>query len=78
LVSAGAVSAGEWRAPTDTDSRSPCPGLNTLANHDVLPRNGLNITQPMLVDVFINFLNFEEALFVLLPRLISCKVNKLP
>ncbi|KAK3295298.1 Chloroperoxidase, partial [Chaetomium fimeti] len=25
------------------DSRSPCPGLNALANHGFLPRSGLNI-----------------------------------
>lgn len=24
--------------------RSPCPGINALANHDYLPRNGLNIS----------------------------------
>lgn len=25
--------------------RGPCPGLNTLANHGLLPRSGKNITQ---------------------------------
>ncbi|KAJ7460801.1 hypothetical protein FB451DRAFT_1044888 [Mycena latifolia] len=35
-----------------TDSRSPCPGLNTrvLANHGYLPRNGSNFTIPQLMD----------------------------
>ncbi|KAH6903683.1 Chloroperoxidase [Coprinopsis sp. MPI-PUGE-AT-0042] len=28
-------------APTETDMRGPCPGLNTLANHGYLPRNGV-------------------------------------
>lgn len=27
-------------APTDTDSRGPCPGLNLLANYGYLPRDG--------------------------------------
>ncbi|KAI1163453.1 putative chloroperoxidase [Nemania serpens] len=30
--------------PRSTDSRSPCPMLNTLANHGYLPHNGRNIT----------------------------------
>jgi peroxidase family protein len=28
--------------------RSPCPALNTLANHGFLPRDGRNITLPMI------------------------------
>ncbi|KAJ7123742.1 Cloroperoxidase [Mycena epipterygia] len=39
-----------WMAPTSTDARSPCPGLNTLANHGFLPRNGRNYTIPMILD----------------------------
>lgn len=54
-----------WIAPGSNDSRGPCPGLNTyvpshhlvfathfpvsLANHGILPRNGRNISVPMLV-----------------------------
>ncbi|OTA04240.1 hypothetical protein A9Z42_0048300 [Trichoderma parareesei] len=33
-----------WQAPGANDSRGPCPGLNSLANHDFLPRSGKNIT----------------------------------
>ncbi|EIM92463.1 APO9/CPO9 [Stereum hirsutum FP-91666 SS1] len=29
----------EW--PSSTDQRGPCPGMNTLANHGYLPRNGI-------------------------------------
>ncbi|KAJ8081426.1 hypothetical protein PM082_007268 [Marasmius tenuissimus] len=39
----------QFQAATETDARSPCPGLNTLANHGFLPRNGNNITIPMIV-----------------------------
>lgn len=28
-------------APGPTDQRGPCPGMNTLANHGYLPRNGI-------------------------------------
>ncbi|KAG7088824.1 hypothetical protein E1B28_012780 [Marasmius oreades] len=33
-----------WQAPGPNDSRGPCPGLNTLANHGFLPRDGRNIS----------------------------------
>ncbi|EMD36869.1 heme-thiolate peroxidase [Gelatoporia subvermispora B] len=33
-----------FMAPGPTDQRGPCPGLNTLANHGYLPRNGI-VTQ---------------------------------
>ncbi|PTB65627.1 Cloroperoxidase [Trichoderma citrinoviride] len=34
----------EWQAPGPNDSRGPCPGLNSLANHGFLPHSGRNIT----------------------------------
>ncbi|KAF2676846.1 hypothetical protein K458DRAFT_379372 [Lentithecium fluviatile CBS 122367] len=30
-----------FQAPGPTDQRGPCPGLNTLANHGYIPRNGI-------------------------------------
>ncbi|KAJ7220679.1 Cloroperoxidase, partial [Mycena pura] len=47
----------EWRAPTATDVRSPCPGLNTLANHGYLPRNGKNLSIPMMLDAALEGFN---------------------
>lgn len=38
-----------FKAPTSTDSRSPCPGLNALANHGLLPSDGKNIDLATLV-----------------------------
>ncbi|KAJ7603195.1 Cloroperoxidase [Mycena polygramma] len=42
----------KWIAPKATDVRSPCPGLNThvtpLANHGFLPRDGKNISIPIV------------------------------
>ncbi|KAJ7275901.1 Cloroperoxidase [Mycena rebaudengoi] len=40
----------KWIAPKATDVRSPCPGLNTLANHGYLPRSGKKISIPMILD----------------------------
>ncbi|GLB33157.1 putative peroxidase, family 2 [Lyophyllum shimeji] len=34
----------EWCPPQPGDSRSPCPALNTLANHGYLPRDGKNLS----------------------------------
>ncbi|KAJ7275950.1 Cloroperoxidase, partial [Mycena rebaudengoi] len=39
----------KWIAPSATDVRSPCPGLNTLANHGYLPRDGKKISIPMIL-----------------------------
>ena len=37
--------------------RSPCPLLNTLANHNYLPHSGKNITIAMLVTAFPTYVN---------------------
>ncbi|KAJ7478662.1 Cloroperoxidase, partial [Mycena galericulata] len=47
----------QWIAPTAADLRSPCPGLNTLANHGYLPRDGTNITIPMMLQAAIDGFN---------------------
>ncbi|KAJ6623664.1 Cloroperoxidase [Mycena sp. CBHHK59/15] len=46
-------------AAKSTDSRSPCPGLNTLANHGYLPRNGMNITVTMIMDAALKAFNLN-------------------
>lgn len=38
----------QYEAPGPNDSRSPCPALNTLANHGYLPRDGKNIRPDVL------------------------------
>ncbi|KAF2032269.1 Cloroperoxidase [Setomelanomma holmii] len=48
LASADANFA-DWHPPQDGEVRSPCPALNALANHGILPRDGHNLTAPMLV-----------------------------
>lgn len=30
-----------WKAPGKNDQRGPCPGLNSLANHNYIPHNGI-------------------------------------
>ncbi|KAH7481629.1 putative sterigmatocystin biosynthesis peroxidase stcC [Phytophthora ramorum] len=40
--------------------RSPCPGLNTLANHGYLPRDGQNITKAVLGPAVMSVYNLGE------------------
>ncbi|KAK8062027.1 Chloroperoxidase [Apiospora phragmitis] len=40
-------SGHEWQRRA-SDSRSPCPGLNVLANHGYHPRDGRNINKTVL------------------------------
>ncbi|KAG6580161.1 chloroperoxidase [Phytophthora cinnamomi] len=42
--------------------RSPCPGLNTLANHGYLPRDGKNITVKMALAAIQDKFNIAEDL----------------
>ena len=41
--------AHPWRAPGPGDQRGPCPGLNTLANHGWLPRNGVVSPRDLII-----------------------------
>ncbi|PLB34724.1 peroxidase family protein [Aspergillus candidus] len=56
----------EWIVPGPGDSRGPCPGLNTLANHGYLPRNGKGITLDILKDGMLDGFNIEHADAVIL------------
>lgn len=38
-----------WSPPGAGDVRSPCPGINSLANHGFLPHDGKGITIPDLI-----------------------------
>ncbi|KAF7343979.1 hypothetical protein MVEN_01687100 [Mycena venus] len=64
-----AADSHEWRAPTATDVRSPCPGLNTLANHGYLPRSGKNISIPMIMDAALMGFNLGPDLVILAAKL---------
>ncbi|TEB24437.1 Cloroperoxidase [Coprinellus micaceus] len=39
----------DFRAPQPGDSRSPCPALNTMANHGYIPRDGKKISAWQIV-----------------------------
>ncbi|KAG9027067.1 hypothetical protein FRB95_008168 [Tulasnella sp. JGI-2019a] len=63
--------AGMWPQyipPSNTDSRGPCPGLNALANHGILPRNGRQVTFKMFMDAVTSSYNFAPTLAEVLTR----------
>ncbi|KAF7535445.1 heme-thiolate peroxidase [Neopestalotiopsis clavispora] len=51
----------EWQAPGDSDSRAPCPMLNSLANHGYLPRDGLNIDADTLTQALSDGINIDPT-----------------
>ncbi|TIC99434.1 putative sterigmatocystin biosynthesis peroxidase stcC [Colletotrichum higginsianum] len=53
--------ANDWSAPTAADRRSPCPMVNSLANHGYLPRTGLNISLADLIVGFTAAVNLDPA-----------------
>jgi len=66
LLSVAAVNAQgsftEWHPAGAGDSRGPCPGLNTLANHGFLPHNGRNFTLDIVKKGLRDSFNFTDAL----------------
>ncbi|KAK8113943.1 Chloroperoxidase [Apiospora kogelbergensis] len=55
-------SENEWKPPGPDDVRGPCPGLNTLANHGFLPRDGRDIDADTLSGALMEALNAEPEL----------------
>lgn len=50
----------KWQPASRGDLRSPCPALNALANHYIIPHDGRNLTVPMLVDAFHASMNISS------------------
>ncbi|KAJ8566202.1 heme-thiolate peroxidase [Phytophthora cinnamomi] len=80
LANAAATSVGEYYRPPSTMTsgrpgattpfrRSPCPGLNTLANHGYLPRDGKNVTIKMVMAVAKDKFNIAEDLVTVMGAL---------
>ncbi|EHK48623.1 uncharacterized protein TrAtP1_009602 [Trichoderma atroviride] len=57
------VKGHEWIPAGPQDSRSPCPGINVLANHGYLPRNGKNIDLPTLQNAVAAAYNYAPNTF---------------
>ncbi|KAJ3413822.1 hypothetical protein HDV05_007422 [Chytridiales sp. JEL 0842] len=48
---------GQYAEPLSTDFRSPCPGLNIIANYGVVPRSGRGLTMNNVPQAFETLLN---------------------
>lgn len=57
LTTATSLDFGDWHPPVSGDVRSPCPALNSLANHGFIPRNGKNLEVRVLVQAMGEALN---------------------
>ncbi|EME43728.1 hypothetical protein DOTSEDRAFT_23861 [Dothistroma septosporum NZE10] len=55
--SATAPAGYEYIAPGPNDVRSPCPGINSAANHGYLPRSGKNLTPAVVAQGLLEGLN---------------------
>lgn len=61
ITSSTCIDFTKWHPPVPgRDLRSPCPALNALANHDIIPHDGRNLTVPMLVKAFGESMNISE------------------
>ena len=47
---------------TSAIARGPCPMMNTLANHGFLHRDGLNLTEDVVIKALQDGLNFDTSL----------------
>ncbi|KAF7544094.1 heme-thiolate peroxidase [Stylonectria norvegica] len=54
----------EFRPASPFDSRSPCPGLNALANHGFLPRNGMNLNYDLINQAAKEAYNYEDGFYI--------------
>ncbi|KAK0609682.1 putative peroxidase [Bombardia bombarda] len=53
----------EWHVAGPDDKRSPCPGLNAMANHGYLPRSGKFIDKLAIRSGVSNAYNYPATLF---------------
>lgn len=53
----------EFIAPSEIQdsTRGPCPGLNILANHGYIPRNGRNVSAAAAIEAQMDAFNFDQA-----------------
>ncbi|OAG06777.1 Cloroperoxidase [Paraphaeosphaeria sporulosa] len=63
-ASTSAPAGHEWRIAGPSDSRSPCPMLNSMSNHGWLPHNGKNIDLATIQSAFQSAMGFSTESFI--------------
>jgi hypothetical protein len=58
----------EYVAPKEGDSRGPCPMLNALANHGILPHDGKNISFQEMNQKVRHSFNFAPSFCFFVPK----------
>ncbi|KAI0298373.1 Cloroperoxidase [Multifurca ochricompacta] len=61
----------KYTPPSEGDSRCSCPGLNTLANHGIISRDGRDISFRELSDHVRSTYNFSPTFSLFVPRFIA-------
>lgn len=51
-----------WAPPTADDARSPCPMLNALANHSILPHSGRSISKAAVIAALHDAVNLDPSI----------------
>ncbi|EEB94625.1 hypothetical protein MPER_06529, partial [Moniliophthora perniciosa FA553] len=59
----------QFRAPHTGDLRAPCPGLNTLANHGFIPRDGRNLSVSTVIQGSLDGFNIPSAFIRFIAKL---------
>jgi len=62
-TAAVAPAAAQWKQAEATDARSPCPGLNTLANYGIINRSGKGISVEQIAAGATALYNFSPGPF---------------
>lgn len=52
----------KWAPPGPGDVRGPCPAMNSMANHGIIPRNGKNLTIPLLASTLAETFNLSPEM----------------
>jgi len=52
----------KWEPAGEGDVRSPCPMINALANHHILPHSGKGITKAMAVEALTTSVNLDSSI----------------
>jgi len=66
----------EYIAPKEGDSRCSCPGLNAMANHGILPRDGKNISFPEFYSTVRETYNFSPSFCFYVANFAARMLNK--
>ncbi|KAK7444841.1 hypothetical protein VKT23_015159 [Stygiomarasmius scandens] len=67
--------AHQWMAPGPDDLRGPCPGLNTLANHGFLPRDGRGLNMSVILDAGLDGFNMQPDILTIAVKIAFLTTN---